>query len=495
MNHKRINLRENGPVLTLREREAVPGRVVRVLVCLAFACAMGWVIYLLCCDRLKGWETREYVMGVVGAILTVAAGVAFRALRNRSRWLLAAVLAVCAAVRLVYILVIPTVPVSDFETLYQAAQASAQGDFQWSHVSGGYFYKWPYQIPFVLYEAAVIRVIPSIFALKFLNVVWMTGAAYLVYRISRRVMPEWAALYGAFLYSVCPGTVLLSPLLTNQHIAMFFLLLGIELTVGKSAWWRQLLGGISLGIGNLLRPESVIVVLAMLCCGILFLLENPGKKNAAAVAAMLVLVLLGYFGIQKGVGALLYGLDIAPNGIGNNYPQWKFFLGLDTTTEYGYYSEQDYSAYRSDGPDRWRLVGDYIRQRFSTCSSLPEFFRNKVSAFWTQPDSFSWSINTLESTDVVLPGVTVEGFQRIVSHMQQGMQLVMYALALPAGLALRRRHRDGRMEDLLMVAVLCGIFCVYLLIEVQVRYRYVAVPFLCMADAVTMGWLLQRNKQ
>ena len=75
--------------------------------------------------------------------------------------------------------------------------------------------------------------IPSIFALKLLNAVWMTGAAWLVYRICRRVMPEWAALYGAFLYSVYPGTVLLTSVLTNQHIAVFFLLLGIELTVGR----------------------------------------------------------------------------------------------------------------------------------------------------------------------------------------------------------------------------------------------------------------------
>lgn len=483
-------------VLTPGERETAPGRVVRMLVLLAFTCAIGWIICLFCMDRLENWELREYFMAAAGAALTAGAGAVFRALRERASagWLPAAVLAMCAVIRLGFILVVPTVPVSDFEMLYQAAQASAQGDFQWSHVNNGYFYVWAYQIPFVLYEAAVIRVIPSMLALKLLNVVWITGAAYLVYRISRRVVPEWAALYGAFLYGAYPGTMLLASVLTNQHIAMFFLLLGIELTVGKRKWWRQLLGGVSLGVGNLMRPESVIVVLAMLCCGILFLLENPGKKNAAA-AAMLALVLLGYLGIQKGTGALLYGLDIAPNGIGNNYPQWKFFLGLDTTTEYGQYSDHDFSAYRSDGPDRWKLVGDYIRQRFSACGSVPAFFRNKVSAFWTLPDSFAWAFGTMELTDTVLPGLTVEGFKRIVSHVQQGMLLMMYVLALPAVPALRHRRREGRMEDILILAVLCGIFCVFLLVEVQVRYRYVAMPFLCMVDAMTMEWLLQRKKQ
>ena len=484
------------PALTPGERETVLGRVVRLLALLFFTCAMGWIICLFCMDRLDNWETREYIMAVAGAMLVVAAGVGFRALGDRvsAGWLLAAVLAVCAAIRLVFILVIPTVLASDFAVLYQAAQAAVQGDFQWSHVDAGYFYRCAYQIPFVLYEAAVLRVIPSVFALKLLNVVWMTGAAWLVYRICRRVMPEWAALYGAFLYSVYPGTVLLTSVLTNQHIAMFFLLLGIELTVGKKKWWRQLLGGVSLGIGNLMRPESVIVILAMLCCGVLFLLENPGKKNAAATASMLALMLLGYFGIQKGTGILLQGLDIAPNGIGNNDPQWKFFLGLDTTTEYGHYSDHDFSAYRSDGPDRWKLVGAYVRQRFSTCSSVPRFFRNKVSAFWTLPDSFAWALEGVESTAVVLPGLRVEGFQRIVGHVQQGMLLMMYVLALPSILALRRRHRDGRMEDLLIIAVLCGIFCVFLVVEVQVRYRYVAVPFLCMADAAAVGWLLRRRK-
>ncbi len=215
----------------------------------------------------------------------------------------------------------------------------------------------------------------------------------------------------------------------------------------------------------------------------------------AAMASMLALILVGYFGIQGGTETLLRALDIAPNGIGNNYPQWKFFLGLDTTTEYGQWSDHDFSAFRSDGPDRWKLVGDYIRQRFSTCGSVPTFFRNKVSALWTLPDSFAWAMGDMKSTDVVLPGLTVEGFKRIVSHVQQGMLLMMYVLALPAVLALRNRRREGRMEDLLMIAILCGIFCVFLVVEVQVRYRYVAVSFLCMVDAVTMGWLLRRKKK
>ncbi len=497
MNDEHINLRENKPVLRLSERETIPGRVVRMLALLAFTCAMGWIIYLFCKDRLENWELREYFMAVAGAALVLGAGAIFWALRERvsAGWLLAAVLTLCAAIRLGFILVIPTAPVSDFEELYRAALASAQGDFQWSHVDSGYFYSWAYQIPFVLYEATVLRVIPSIFALKLLNVVWMTGAAYLVYRISRRVMPEWAALYGAFLYSVYPGTVLLASVLTNQHIAMFFLLLGIELTVGKKKWWRQLLGGVSLGVGNLMRPEGIIVVLAILCCGVLFFIENPGKKNAAAVTGMIAVLLLGYFGIQKMTAVVLYGLDIAPNGIGNNCPQWKFLLGLDTTTAYGNYSDHDYSAYISYDSNRWQLLLDYIRQRFSGCSDLPKFFRNKVSAFWTLPESFSWPMFAMESTDVVLPGLTVEGFQRIVGCMQRGMLLVMYILALPAAAALWKRNADGRMEDLLMGVILCGIFCVFLAVEVQVRYRYVAVPFLCMVDAVTMGWLLQRRKK
>ena len=485
------------PELTLRQQPYPLGLALRCLALLAFTCGMGLIVWLFCTERLKGWETREYVMAVGGALLAAGSGGALWALERRipAKWLLAGVLAVCAAIRLVYILVIPTVPETDFALLYQAARDSAQGDFRWSRVSGGYFYKWAYQIPYVLYEAAVIKVIPSMFALKVLNVIWMTGTAFLVYRIARRVTPEWAALYAVFLYAVFPGTFMLSSVLTNQHISMFFLLLGIDLVVSRPGLWGRLLGGVVLGVGNLMRPEGVIAVLAICCCGVLFLLENPGRKNAASAAAMLGMVLLGYFGVQKAAEGLLYVLNIAPHGIGNHYPQWKFLLGLDTTTEYGHYSDQDFSAYLVDDSSRWRLLREYIAQRFSSCEDLPLFFRNKVSAFWTQPDSFAWSMNTLESTDAVLPGVTVEGFQRIVGHVQQGMLLMMYVLTLPAAAVLWKRNRSGRLEDLLMLVILCGIFCVYLLVEVQVRYRYIIVPFLCLLDGVVMGGLFRGRKR
>ena len=54
------------PVLMPGERDTVVGRVVRLLALLFFTCAMGWIIYLFCKDRLENWETREYFMAVAG---------------------------------------------------------------------------------------------------------------------------------------------------------------------------------------------------------------------------------------------------------------------------------------------------------------------------------------------------------------------------------------------------------------------------------------------
>lgn len=58
-----------------------------------------------------------------------------------------------------------------------------------------------------------------------------------------------------------------------------------------------------------------------------------------------------------------------------------------------------------------------------------------------------------------------------------------------------KKNRSGCMEDLLMLVILCGIFCVYLLVEVQVRYRYIIVPFLCLLDGMAMGRLFRRRKK
>lgn len=91
--------------------------------------------------------------------------------------------------RLLWIILVPTEPVSDFALLYEAAVSAAEGDFSFTEES--YFTKWVYQLGFVMYEAAVVQLFgDTIFILKFLNVLYSTAIVWFVYRTGKLFFNE-----------------------------------------------------------------------------------------------------------------------------------------------------------------------------------------------------------------------------------------------------------------------------------------------------------------
>lgn len=216
--------RPDGDTLNLPEKPCGIGRGIEAAVYFLLAV----IFALTACSLLKlVIEGFAYTLAVLAA-LALAVWLIGR-YAHRERRVLIAVLALAAILRAVIIALVPTQPVSDFSQLFEAAKAAAGGDFSWTHVTQGYFSWWQYQIPFVLYEALVYKLVPSMAALKLLNLLWSLGINYLIYRIAARFLPKRCALIAAFLYAVHPGQIASVPVLTNQHISMFFMLAGLAL--------------------------------------------------------------------------------------------------------------------------------------------------------------------------------------------------------------------------------------------------------------------------
>ncbi len=154
---------------------------------------------------------------------------------------------------------------SDFAMLYQAAQKAAAGDFSFQH--HGYFYRWAYQTGFVLWEAVILRVTGSIAVIKLINALFLSGINGLIYLLARRFVEERAAQAAALLYLVTLFPTLMTCVLTNQHISAFFLLLAVYVLTGGGdrafCVRRALSAGFCLFIGNLMRPEGVVILVGL----------------------------------------------------------------------------------------------------------------------------------------------------------------------------------------------------------------------------------------
>lgn len=467
------------------------GTIVERLV-YAFSIAMAALVLVQNIQRAAAVHSLFWLSGAL-----LSAGLAVLCLWGigKARWsgrtLLLLTLGAAFVLRLGYMLAIRTPPTSDFALMYQAAQQMAGlSDTPWAQPSTGYFYWWGYQIPFVAYQALVLKLIPSIWALKALNLLFMVGIDFLIFQIGRQFLSQRAAVGAAFLYAVYPGAIHMAAVLSNQHIATFFLLLGCWLLLSRRRWPWMLLAGCFLGVGNLMRPEGAVFLATMVFCALCLFFRFPKACLAGRLALSVVLVLAAYWCVQTGTGAVFKAANIAPYGIKNQAPEWKFVLGLDAASVSGSYSDKNiyilsYTDSRERKAEAWRIIAE----SFQECGDIPGFFLHKTEVMWAEDESFFWSTGHLDASN---PKVLY--FIRGMKSVEKGLFLLAWA-ALPGAAVLLWRRKDGGGAALFCMTAVCALFAVYLLVEVQPRYRYPAMPLLFLLSGVPLDWLYARQRR
>lgn len=291
----------------------------------------------------------------------------------------------------------------------------------------------------------------------------------------------------ALIYAVFPDALLFTTVLTNQHIALFFLLLGVLMLLRAAHWWEFALAGLSLSVSDLMRPEIVIVLTACLCCGMLRCVQSSNLATLKRAALSLIPVLVSYWLTKSLTERILIWTDIAPYGIQNRIPEWKFVLGLGNIEGFGRYSKEHMDIFDMDRADRRMMTAELIRDLFRRpIAEILAFFAGKLRVFWTSSQYLDWTFTGTEPDLLSLPGLGLPLLS--VSNLQwigAGAQMLSHLFALPASILMIWKDGAGRGgEELFCVVVLCVTICVFLLIEIQPRYRLFAVPLWLLVDGV-----------
>lgn len=448
---------------TLRE---LPGRFIAL-------CTAAFALCLLAASvsALRGVSAK----GALGLALSLAAfalaafSACLAARRLPERALPALVVLAALFVRAPFALLPDAEQVSDFALLYDSAAALAGGDA--SALSGEYFLHWGYQVPFVLYEALVIRLGGGVGALRVLNLLWTAGASGLVYLFARKFAGPRAGFAAGLLYAVYPGALILAGVLTNQHISLFFCLLGMWLIVergpfaeGGTPTSRALYGaaaGLSLSLAGLMRPESVLALASAVVTAAVLLIAR--RVSLRRLILPLAAVFAAYFALNAAASAAVSASGIAPGGIGNSRPEWKFVIGLDTESGGTYSEANEYILDIADDAERREAAGKAIRASLEGCDDLTGFFWGKVEGLWGSQEDLSF----------VTGGLPMESALVIAERAAFLLAAALAALGCVAAL----RRRAGAAELMDMCALSAAFIC-YLFIEIQPRYRYGTVPFI-----------------
>ena len=369
--------------------------------------------------------------------------------------------------RFLFILFVKTPVSSDFAALYNAAQHVCKGDY--SPLKSSYFQFWAYQTPFVLYEALILKSVNHLFVLKFLNVCYMVGINLLIYLISKQIVGNKVALVVSFLYAVYPASIFMSSVLTNQHIATFFFYLGIYFLMKTCNYKNCLLSGICVAVGNLMRPEGIIIILSFIIVWLL-LLTNFSKAEKKNSAKNMAVIILSYFLVLASANWLIIATGVNTYGTSNQRPEWKFILGLDTKSN-GVYSEEHSNILDlQDRNARQQETIKLIQSNFQTPKQIANFVYCKTQKMWASYEDGSWSFPNYKETRKT----------RAINMFDKSIYLYVNLLLTCYLIYEVRKIPDKtstiRTIPFFLVTMILLNYGAYLFIEIQPRYRYFIMP-------------------
>lgn len=406
-------------------------------------------------------------------------------------------------IRLVYILVVNTPPTSDFEIMYQAALSFARGDYSFSFTQ--YFSEWAYQTGFVIYEGTVIKLFGeanALFILKLLNAVFSSATFVFVYFILKNYIRDktsrFFALSGAFL--IFPLTFV--TVLSNQQLSTFLIAVGLffftEKTLTLKPWVRGLISGLFLALGNIIRPDGLIILVALF---VFFLVRffNPRQERRGAVLSMAVFLLATYLGLFLLAHQWIIQSGVNPQGLRNNNYLYKFVVGLNHETK-GVYSEEDVKVIYGQNltqDERRQLEWDLISQRLSKGPGrLLNLFISKQQLLWGG-DPVVWSYQHLldAGQPIEILGFTIP-IERLAELLWRVHNLQMYlllAMSVVGAVYLVKGPMNHYFIVFYLILLVSSV--AFLVTEIQPRYVYLSQILLLITAAIGLEGTLQRLNQ
>ncbi|WPM80663.1 glycosyltransferase family 39 protein [Brucella pseudintermedia] len=366
-------------------------------------------------------------------------------------------------IRFLCAILIPTIQTSDFQIMQQAAINVTKGDF--SFLNEQYFLDWAYQIGFVAYQAAVIWLTGSeTLALQLVNITATSFSVIVVYWIGKRLFSHKAAITAALIYALYLPPIASSGLLTNQHIATFFFLASILslLYFDKNKFYLIIISGAFAALGNFMRPEGIVLI-----TGASLYLIGKGIINGNYFRPLLLtLVLVVSYNISfETLNYAVNSTGVYEGRLANNNPKWKFVLGLNAETK-GYYSttlaKRVADAHNID--ERDLIQNEIITSHLSNKSELIKLMKDKFILMWTESDELLWWSFRETNLD--------RAFE-VFSQIADTQYFLIIAL-FTVGIVFSYRNTDSY----ILLFILLINAAAYLLIEIQTRYRYFAIPFI-----------------
>jgi hypothetical protein len=198
-----------------------------------------------------------------------------------------------------------------------------------------------------------------------------------------------------------------------------------------------------------------------------------------------------------GAGAAVKASGLNPEGIANNLPEWKIALGpVEGAVDGPSWSEIGIRD-STPNPEAPRIAREIVRSYLEHLpQTWPQVLKRQTQTLWAQNDTASFAFwPGLEGRPLYeLPDPQTATLAHYLVLLERGFFVPAVLLAAIGVLLLHRGHRWNYISTFL-----CCFFAAYCLvhlaIEVQPRYRYLAMPAIYALTAPTWAVISGQRQQ
>jgi hypothetical protein len=374
--------------------------------------------------------------------------------------------------RLLWIILVPTTPVSDFQLIYETGGLVHNKNF--SSLQGtAYFARFTHNVVSILYYSVFYSFTDNpLFLIKLSNVICQTAVIYALYLIVKKLFDEKRALLSAAFIAFFPPFIMYSSAITSENIALPLYLFSIYLFLcsvkDNKGMPFLILSGVLLSFANMFRMVGVIFIIAYVVYNIIYKKIKISLKNS-------LLLVAAYFIPLFLVSQTLLMTNITDTHLWK--PKESSFTSMlrgSNIKYHGRWNEEDAALPEKYKYDMEKVNAEAKRiviERMTT-TPLPQLaghFISKIAMQWGMGDfgSSGWTIPHSENR---LLGKVLKNYYHEINFLIQLIYLTMLIRIIRA--LLQRDYAD--IEEVNFFYILFGGFVLlYLISENQERYAFI----------------------
>lgn len=379
----------------------------------------------------------------------------------RHKYKIGILLLLALFLRIIWIFSVNTMPISDFNSMYQDAKTLLTGDMS---VLKGYNYlaRFPHLIPMTFYMLLIIKIFPvhNLLVLKIFNALLGVLSAFLLYKLADNfIKSEKNKLLVLLLSAIFPPFITYTSVLCTENIAIPLYLATLIMfykaqksTTGQAKGF--IITGILLALSDLFRGVAIVFLIAF----VIYILLCMEKKKVTNIGS----IVLGYIILTIAISGFLLKVDLLERPLWDGAEPSAITLLLKGTNfeHNGMWNIDDANFVEKHLRDEnlTELCLEEIKTRLS--SKTPK----ELFLFYGKKFLSQWGTGDCSGTYWAYAGANIP----MNSILPPVFQLIYIFVLFFAFISLFQNKNKA-----LLNIILFGFFLLFILIETQARYSFV----------------------